>query len=115
MRANYTILGGGGDDLSLVVRLKNLASLVQREGGTTGSFAMSLLPETISTKAYDTLKDKLIDGFKQQGVDADVQVISNRPAGAPPPPDFLHGMVVGAGAVGVGYLLWLGVRRLIAR
>ena len=103
------VLGAGGEPY-VAVRLQNVGDLVQQQGGATGKLAYSIAPKTITATAYDALRKKLIEGFAQQGVSADVTV-QTTPGGGPPQTDLLRGIVIGAVGVGVGWAAWKYVLR----
>lgn len=103
------ILGAGlpqGGQQYVLVKLKNLSGLVKSQAGASGALALKLVPNTITNTVYTTLQQKLIDGFKEQGVDADVTVVSTPPTNGQPPSDLLQGMVGGAALVGIGWAAW---------
>ncbi len=99
-------IGAGAGGPAVMVRVKNVGTLVQQQGGRAGGLAYSLAPGTITSKVYDELRTKLAEGFQQQGVDADVQVVSTPNVGPPQPSDLVRGLVLGALAVGVGVAVW---------
>lgn len=103
-----------GTDRALVVKIKNLESVVEAQGGALGKLAANLAPTMISDQAYNTMKQQLLDGFKDKGVDADVQIVaaSNVPSGAPPKSDFLNGALVGAGGTVALVAVWKLISRL---
>lgn len=100
-----------GGDPALVIRIKNVADVVKRQGGATGAAAYAAIPNVVTEKVYSTVQEQLSTKFKEQGVDADVQVTSAPPMGKAPSGkrDFLTGAVVGAGAVVGGYYLYTRV------
>ncbi len=105
MSADDDLLGTDADQY-LVIHIKNVEELVRKKGGVTGGIAFGLVPQTIANKVYDEMSTQMKAKFKEQGVDAEVRVTGGPPDGPRPKSDFLVGSVVGAGAVGVGWLLW---------
>lgn len=100
--SNYTI---GADSQYVAIRVKDPASLVKSQGGATGALAYKIAPQTITHKVYDELQQKLSDALAQQGVAADVTVMST--PGAPrQPTELLNGAVIGALAVGAGWAVY---------
>jgi hypothetical protein len=93
------------DDQAIVIRVKNVAGLVESKGGKTGAFAYQLVPQTISRKVYNEMAAKLKSGFKDQGVDADISVVATAPSVKRSMPDIYVGMALGAGVIGIGWLL----------
>jgi len=95
---------------AIVIRVKNVSTLIAQQGGDTGSLVYKLAPQTLTNKVYDEMRTKLAEGLVQQGVDADVQVASLPSTIARVPnTDLLTGMA--AGALGVGALLL--IKRLV--
>lgn len=95
----------GGGDPALVIRVKNTADVVKAQGGGAGAIAFSLAPATITAQVYSTMQAQLKTKLKEQGVDADVTVTTTPPTGPAPKGDLLTGVVLGAGVVGLGFLL----------
>ena len=107
------VLGAG--DQYVAVRIKDVGSLVRSQGGRAGGLAYSIAPQTITHKVYDTLKDKLLEGFAQQGVTADVTVETS-PSAPAQSTELVKGMVIGAVGVGAGWALWhYALRRLFVK
>lgn len=104
---------GGGPFVT--IHFNDLPRLVEQKGGKIGGFAASLAPKTISAKAYGDLASKIKDGLVKEGVDADVRVVTTRPAGGPFGRDFLVGAGVGAAGVGVVFGLVKLVKHFIGR
>lgn len=94
----------GADDLALLLRVKNWTTVVKKEGGAAGTVASLLVPGIVETKFYETMRDRLRSELGQKGIDADVQVVP-RAQGGQVRSSLLPGMAVGAGAVGLGWLL----------
>ena len=101
---------GAAPDRGLLIKINNIDDLVRAQGGATGALANMLLPDTISSKVYGTLKDKLVGALKDQGVVADVKIVvpTNYKSSAG---TFLRNAAVGAAGVGVGWSLWHFVLR----
>jgi hypothetical protein len=93
-------------DQYLVVHVKNAADVVNKQGGSAGNVAYSLAPSAVTGKVYETIANELRKGFREKGVDADLQILEQAPQGQTPRRDLTTGVVLGAGAVGVGWLLW---------
>ena len=94
----------------VLVRVKNVPELVRDQAkgwkGEVGkALASTLFDDTIESKVYSEMKKKLVAGFKESGVDADVQVVQAADYRATTS-TFLKHAAVGAGAVGVGWGLW---------
>ena len=107
----YQILGGAAEDsLALVIKVKNIAEVVAKQGGAAGKLAQQLAPLTIANTVYNAMKDKMAAGFAEQGVVADIAITSSVPTAKPTKGEFLAGVVVGGvgvGAVAVGgWALW---------
>lgn len=105
----------GADEQYIVIRVKNVEELVRKKGGTTGGIAFGLVPQTVTNQVYSEMAKKLSAGFRGEGVDADVSVVGNPPAGPNGKTDFWGGALLGAGAVGAGWLAWRLVRALLRR
>ncbi len=104
MAREYDILGDDGQ--AVVITIKNVDDLVAKQGGATGANLYKLTPNFVTNMVYDKLRQKLDEGLKAQGALADVKVVSTAPKGAPPKSEFTTGIAIGAGAVGVGWLLF---------
>ena len=100
----------GGPQPALVIRVKNAEQLVRAKGGAAGALAFDIAPQATTSKIYSEMRNEMIRKFKEQGVDADVQIVTSPPSGPPPKKEFVSGMAAGAGAVGVGWLLWKLIR-----
>lgn len=99
----------------LVIRVKNVPELVKKQGGAAGALAYAAAPQTITAKVYDEMRSKLAEGLDQQGVDADISVVSLPPTGPAPKGELLTGIAIGAGTVGIGALVWHGVKQFLLR
>lgn len=78
---------------AVLIRVNNVANVVQQQG-QLASLAQALAPQTIESKVYATLADKLKTSLADQGVDADVSVVN--PAGyAPAKSDLVRDVFVG--------------------
>lgn len=78
---------GAASNRAVLIQIKNLPAVVKAQGGALGSLAQSLVPDTIEAKVYDTVASQLVSKFKEQGVDADVKVVTPtgyQPAGGSP-------------------------------
>lgn len=101
----------GGDGLAVVIRLKDVAKVMREKGGATGQLAFGLVPQTAEKAAYGQIRDKIAAGLHDEGVDADVRVVSGEGYGSSPQ-DLLLGAGLGAGALG---LMLLAARMLKRR
>jgi hypothetical protein len=95
----------GASDQYVAIRLKDVGGLVRQQGGRSGGLAYSLAPQTITHVAYEKMKNKLAEGFAQQGVIADVSVETS-PSSPVAPTEFFRGAIIGAAGVGAGWVLW---------
>ncbi len=59
---------------AILIRVLNGPELAKKQGAVA-TFAQSLAPDTIDKTIYNTMRDKLLSGFKDQGVSADVTVV----------------------------------------
>jgi hypothetical protein len=87
----------------VTIHVRDPKGLVAAKGGAAGAAAFNLIPGTVTGKIYSDMRSQIAQAMKDQGVDADVQVVDNRPAGGALPHDFLIGSLIGAGSVG---LVW---------
>ena len=101
----------GAEGQYITIKVNNIAELVRREGGLSGGLAYGLAPQTLTNKVYSEMIKKMISGFKDQGVNADVS-LSTTPGTPRSVPDIAVGALVGAGAVGIGYGLFRLLRHL---
>lgn len=100
------VIGGDGpSDPAIVIRIKNVGSLIESQGGKTGKAVFLLAPQVLTNKVYDEMRKKLLEGFAAQGVDADVQVTTPPAQGKWSMPDIATGAVTGAAVVGIGAVL----------
>lgn len=97
----------------VTIHVNNLSEVVSKKGGALGSFAFGLLPGTIESKAYGDMAAQFKEKLTEQGVNADVKVVSMLPGGGPMRKDFLVGGAVGAGSVGIVYGIVQLVRHLM--
>lgn len=95
-----------GDDKFIAIRVKNVASLVQQQGGAAGGIALAIAPQAVTDKVYAEMRNQLAKKFGEQGVIADVQVVSGNPMPAASRNDLVTGIFIGAGSLGVGILAW---------
>ena len=96
MMDGYAIMGAMvAEGPALVVRLRNVAALVEREKGKAGALAMTLAPETVTGKVYSTLGNKLRDAMAKEGADADVSIVTDVPRGPGLRRDLVTGVVTG--------------------
>ncbi len=93
----------------LVLHVKNVGALVAKQGGAMGALAQQLVPSTITNQVYSEMAKKIGAGMKAEGVDADISVMSNKPAVGGAPQDFTIGAVSGVLGAGVVY----GLVRLV--
>lgn len=100
---DYEVLGAANPQGPfLVIHVKNIPELVKKKGGSAGAAAFSLVPQTIENKVYSEMASEFGPKLKEQGVDADIQIVTTKPAGGPLSSDFLFGSLAGASLVGVG-------------
>lgn len=85
---------------ALVIRIKNVGSLIENKGGKTGGLVYKLAPQTLTNKVYGEMRTKMLDGFAKEGVDADI-TISTTPPTKRSGTDLLSGAVLGAAGFGV--------------
>lgn len=100
-----TVMGAGADDTFLLIHVNNVPELVQKQGGNTGSLVYKLAPSTVTGKVYSAMKDQFKAKLAEQGVVADVSIVTNPPSGPPPKAEILRGAALGAGLVGFMWLL----------
>ncbi len=100
-----------GTGRAVLIRVKNVPELVQKQGGGIGSALQKLAPATLETKVLDTMRMKLAEEFKKQGVDADVSVVASAgfmPAGSSP---IWKPLAITFGSLGLAALIWKLVKR----
>lgn len=95
---------------ALLIQVKNVPDLVKSQGGAAGTMAYSLAPGTITGKVYSTMQGELKTKLKEQGVDADVSIVS--PAGYKPQAGGFPWKPVAIGSIAVSALTigWLVLR-----
>lgn len=98
---------GGGPYVT--IHFTNPEKLVRDKGGDAGATMLKIIPQTILSQVYGQTAQKIADGMKAEGADADVRVVTQRPTGGPFGSDAIFGAVSGAATVGVIY----GIVRLI--
>lgn len=97
---------------ALSVRFTDPAKLVEKEGGAAGSLAFMLGPQAIVSKIYEDAKKEIEKSFAERGIAADVKVVSGTGYKSHAwSNDLFTGMAIGAGGVGVGWLMWRYVIR----
>lgn len=100
------VIGAGVTNQAVVVRFKDPEQVMLARGGRAGMVAYQFAPKALEDYAYNKLKQKIIDGAQAEGTDLQV-TIAAPPTGKRSVPDLL----VGAGALGAGLLLWKYVIR----
>jgi hypothetical protein len=95
----------------VTIHVNNVNDLVASQAGSLGTLASSLLPQTIQAKVYNTIAQQIQDGFKQNGVQADVKVVAGNVPSNDLGSDLVPGILIGAGLVGACY----GIVKLIHR
>ncbi len=102
-----TIVGAAAvDPQYLVIKVKNMADVIAKQGGALGNFGYSLTPQTMANFVYGQMAGQFKQKMAAEGVDADVAVTADPPTHKPPSGGVLVGAAVGVGAVGLGALLW---------
>lgn len=99
----------------ITIHVKDVPALVKAKGGSIGGLVAGLLPQTIEAKVYGDMASQFKEKLKEQGVDADVAVVTAAPFGGPFKRDFLIGGAVGVGMVGVGFGLFKLIKHFIGR
>lgn len=99
-----SVIGAGETEPAVVIRIRNAVDVIKEKGGSLAAFAASLAPETIKSRMYSQIKDQLVQKFKDQGVDADVQVVAP-PNGPAFHGELLTGALIGGGLVGLSWVL----------
>lgn len=70
-----------GDPRAVLVKLRDIPALIKQQGGSVGAGIASLSKESstaggmVSALVYGKIQEELQKGFKEKGVDADVQVV----------------------------------------
>lgn len=99
----------------VTIHVKNAPELVAKQGGSIGSLAFGLVPQTITNKIYTEMASEIGKGMREKGVDADIKVVGNLPAVRPLSQDFTVGALIGAGGVGIGYGIFRLVKHFLGR
>jgi len=97
-----------GPSPAIVIRVKDVTGVVKAKGGAVGSLIQQFAPATISDQVYSQMAAKMAAGLKEQGVDADVQVV-DLPAANVKPMVFdntLRNAALGVGAFGALGLIY---------
>ena len=98
---------------ALVIRVKNPAELVAKQGGAAGKLSFDIAPSSITGLVYSKMRDEMLEKFKEKGVVADVQVVTSPPSGPPPKAEFVRGMAAGGMATGIVYGLYRLVKAFL--
>ena len=116
---DYEILGAATEP-ALLLRLRNLDQLAveegKKQGGAAGAAGAAIFsataPRSLQLQAYTKMAEQLRTEFAKRGADLDVRVISTPPEYSlgKPRGEFLPGVAVGAGTVG---LVWI-VKALVS-
>lgn len=99
------------NNLALLIRVNNVPSLVEKKGGAAGKFAQMLVPETVTSAVYDKMRGEFSKKLKEEGVDAEVSLVSPanyQRAGVSP---IWKGLAIGLGSLVAAY----GTYRLVKR
>jgi len=104
---------GGGPYVT--IHVKDIPALVKAKGGSIGGLVAGLVPKTIEAKVYGDMASQFLTKLKEQGVDADVRVVTTTPFGGPFKQDFLIGAGVGVGMVGVGFGIFKLVKHFLIK
>jgi hypothetical protein len=107
------LLGADPAPRGVLIRVRNAQALAAKQGGAAGAIAATLVPQTIEGVVLDKMAAKLKEALTQQGVDAEVSVVSA--AGArESKPAFGEGAAFGAAGMAALWAAWtLLVRRLV--
>lgn len=90
---------------AILVRVNNTAQLARSQGGIATA-AQRIAPATVEARVYDEVAKSLRQAFKDQNVDADVELVE--PSGwSPATASFVWSdIAAGVGLIGVTALLW---------
>lgn len=96
---------GADTSKAILIKVKNAGQLAASQGALA-SIAAQLLPATIESKVYSTMRDKLADSLAKEHVDADVTIVE--PTAWKPAGSSHIALDIGIAAAGVGVLaiLW---------
>lgn len=96
----------------LLIQVRDPNALAASKGGRVASFITSVAPESITNKIYSEMQKQFAQKLREQGVDADVQIVD--PAGYRPSgmggTEALVFVGVGAVTAGLGMLIWKWLR-----
>lgn len=89
----------------VLVQVRNVPALIKAQGGRTGSFIDSLVPDTMEATVYSKMADEIAAGMKEKGVDADVKVVAASGYHSASS-DYIRVVLLGALAVGAWWTGW---------
>lgn len=97
---------GASGPKALLIRVTNPGALAASQAGFGGAIASALLPETVQDQVLTAVKQQLSQKLAENGVLADIAIVSD--SGAPlaeSKSDLLGGVAIGAGAIGAIWAL----------
>jgi hypothetical protein len=103
-----------GSGRSVLITVRDVPALIRAQGGNAGALIDRFVPDTLESTVYSKMAAKIASGMKDEGVDADVRVVAPTGYKPAPTPDFFRGVLVGAGSVGAGWLVWKLIRGLFS-
>lgn len=101
-----------GSGRGVLITVRDVPALIKAQGGNVGAFIDRFVPDTLEATVYGKMATKIAAGMKDEGVDAEVRVVTPTGYKPAPTPDFARGVLVGVGGVGAAWLLWKLIRGL---
>lgn len=106
---------GAENSRGVLIQVVDTKRLAAAKGGPLGAFASAFVPQTIDSKVYSDIRDKIASGLKEEGVDARVTVVvpeNYSPAGSSP---IWKPVAIGLGVGVAGFGVWKLVKYLRGR
>lgn len=104
------VLGATSAGRAVLIKVRDVPTLVRAQGGAAGALAQEFLPDTVEAKVYSEMAAEMKRGLKEKGVDADVSVVAPVGYKPAPQPDFTRGIMIGGGVVAalasIVYAVW---------